>query len=100
MPTGTQSNPARDIRQRRESIGVSRAVLARHSDCSLTYLASLEAGIVPRLSLVLPRVLAALDRLELEAVNSHGPEKRNAATGTRGAAANDDLGGARSHDRS
>lgn len=68
------------MRKRRDRLRITRAQLASRAGCSLTYLATIEAGVLPVRSDVLPRVLAALAALEAEA------EKSNAATGTRGAA--------------
>jgi len=55
----------RDLRARREALDLSRQQLAYQAGCSLSYLASLEAGAIPaRSSAVLERVLLALDNLE------------------------------------
>jgi predicted transcriptional regulator len=54
---------------RREQLGLSRAALAAAAGCSLNYLQILEAGVIPRLSLVLPRIEATLDGLEAEQAN-------------------------------
>ncbi len=66
MTTATDSTSMRTsgIRQRRESVGVSRLELAIRSKCSVTSLAQIEAGLLPHRGEVLPRVVAALERLE------------------------------------
>jgi predicted transcriptional regulator len=51
---------------RREQLGLTRATLAARAGCSLTYLQNIEAGVIPKLSLVMPRVEAVLDGLEAE----------------------------------
>jgi predicted transcriptional regulator len=53
-----------DLRARRAALGVTRQELAHEAPCSISYLGMLEQGIVPARSDVVPRVLAALDRLE------------------------------------
>jgi predicted transcriptional regulator len=61
--------PAADrtaVRVRREQLGLTRAQLAARAGCSLTYLQNIEAGVIPKLSLVMPRVEAVLDGLEAE----------------------------------
>lgn len=78
--------PPQDVRSRRDRLGVTRSRLAVEADCSLTYLQTIEQGVTPRLSAVLPRVLSALDRLEAKA------ETGNAAQGGRGAAITDGKG--------
>lgn len=65
MPTTTTSpSVGLDLRARRERLGLTRYQLAAQVGCSLTTVANIEAGIVPRSSSVLPRILAALRGLE------------------------------------
>lgn len=75
--TTTTPTPTGELRERRERIGLARLALAARAGCSLTTLANIEAGIVPRRSEVLPRILEALDRAEGEATvglhNDHAP---------------------------
>lgn len=52
------------VRSRREKLGISRAALAARAGCSVTYLQNIEAGAVPRLSEVMPRLEAELTHLE------------------------------------
>jgi predicted transcriptional regulator len=54
------------IRERRESLGISRMALAARAGCSVPYLQTIEAGVIPRLSNVMPRLEAALAGLEAE----------------------------------
>lgn len=79
------------MRSRRDRLRITRPQLAARAGCSLTYLQTIEAGIVPARSEVLPRVLAALDALEAERNPDCDPDhkKGSAATGTRGAANTD-----------
>jgi len=53
-----------DVRQWRESFGMSRATLAALARCSVTHLANIEAGVVPSQGTVMPRILQALNELE------------------------------------
>jgi len=55
---------ATPIRERREHLGLSRHALAARAGCSVTYLQNIEAGCLPRLSLVMPQIEATLDGLE------------------------------------
>jgi predicted transcriptional regulator len=61
-------DPAEDVsakvRTRRHTLGVTQARLARLADCSVSSLALIEQGAVPRRSLVLERLNAALDAIE------------------------------------
>src|ERR1044072_658889 len=63
MPT-TTALAAADLRARREATQLSRQELAHEADCSLSWLADLERGLIPKRSRTLKRVLAALDRIE------------------------------------
>ncbi len=54
------------VRERREQLGLSRHALAAHAGCSVTYLQNIEAGVIPGLSRVLPRIEATLAQLESE----------------------------------
>ena len=45
---------------------MSRAALAARAGCSVTYLQNIEAGVLPELSRVMPRLEAALEELESE----------------------------------
>jgi predicted transcriptional regulator len=61
--TPTASGP--DIRARRIALGATRQEIAHEAECSMSYLAALEAGFAATRSNVLPRVVAALDRLAM-----------------------------------
>jgi predicted transcriptional regulator len=52
------------VRVRREQLGLTRAELAARAGCCLTYLQNIEAGVLPKLSLVMPRVEAVLAEAE------------------------------------
>ena len=60
------ARPDTSIRARRERVGLSREALAAHVGCSLTYLANIEAGVIPQLSRVMPRLEVTLKSLEAE----------------------------------
>jgi predicted transcriptional regulator len=69
IPVTTVSQTHRTVlpvRERREQLGVSRATLAARAGCSVTYLQTIEAGVVPQLTRVMPRLEAALVDLEAE----------------------------------
>lgn len=70
MAIPPQGTPV-DLRAQRESAGLSRQQLAAAADCSISYLAELEAGQGGRRSKVLKRVLSALDAYG--SVNSEAP---------------------------
>jgi hypothetical protein len=55
---------AADLRARREAAELTRQDLAQAADCSISYLADLERGLIPKRSKTLRRVLAALDDVE------------------------------------
>ena len=57
------------LRAARERAGLTRVQLAVLADCSLTALASIEQGLVPRRSRILPRAWAAL--LQADPHNDH-----------------------------
>jgi predicted transcriptional regulator len=57
----------RTLRQRRKTLGLSQEKLAREAGCSTMSVRLLEGGFVPERSAVLPRLLAALARLEVDA---------------------------------
>lgn len=59
------------VRERREQLGISRPALAARVGCSVTYLQNIEAGVVPQLSRVMPRIEAALAQLEAERRPAH-----------------------------
>jgi predicted transcriptional regulator len=52
------------VRERRDRLGLTRAELAVRADCSMSYLQVVEAGALPRLSNVMPRIEKALTELE------------------------------------
>ena len=55
----------RNLRQRREALRLSRQEFAAAVHCSISYLATLEAGAIPaRSSAVLDRALLVLDQFE------------------------------------
>jgi transcriptional regulator with XRE-family HTH domain len=53
-----------ELRQRRESLGLTRVTLAALSRCSPAQLGAIEVGYSPRRSRVLERARAALDGLD------------------------------------
>jgi transcriptional regulator with XRE-family HTH domain len=59
--TTITTTPGSDLRATRERAGITRAELARRAGCSLTFLANVEQGAVPRRSPTLDRVRAILD---------------------------------------
>jgi predicted transcriptional regulator len=61
-----QIQPASSVRERRIATGMTQRQLAIAADCSLPSVANLEAGVLPRRSEVVPRILAALDAAERE----------------------------------
>jgi predicted transcriptional regulator len=56
------------VRGRRIAAGLTQRQLARAADCSLPSVANLEAGLLPQRSVVVPRILCALDAAERAAV--------------------------------
>lgn len=65
---------------------MTRARLAVAANCSITYLQNIEAGVLPsRRSQVMPRLIAALDRLERDEADATRPTS-NAAGSSRGVA--------------
>jgi predicted transcriptional regulator len=57
---------ASSVRERRIAAGMTQRELAIAADCSLPSVGNLEAGVLPRRSEVVPRILAALDAAERE----------------------------------
>jgi transcriptional regulator with XRE-family HTH domain len=55
------------VRERRIAAGMTQRQLAIAAGCSLPSVSNLEAGVLPRRSEVVPRILAALDAAEREA---------------------------------
>jgi hypothetical protein len=88
--TTSRSNPTRriadDLRSERARLGITPASLAAAAGCSLSQLANIEAGAVPRQSAVLDRVRAALASVE----NESSPE-----AATPGSTKTTDAGGQR-----
>jgi DNA-binding XRE family transcriptional regulator len=62
MPATTITTTAAALREARERAGVTRAQLAQLAGCSLTFLANVEQGAVPRRSPTLDRVREALEK--------------------------------------
>ncbi len=58
------------VRQRRQAVGLTQIELAARAGCALSSVFNLEAGIVPRRSRVVPRILAVLDQAERDAAGS------------------------------
>jgi predicted transcriptional regulator len=66
------------MRDRRIAAGLTQRQLARAADCSLPSVANLEAGLLPQRSVVVPRILRALDAAERAAVapiNERDPDR-------------------------
>jgi predicted transcriptional regulator len=61
MTATTITTSGCELRTARERAGITRAELARLAGCSLTFLANVEQGAVPRRSPTLDRVWAMLD---------------------------------------
>ncbi len=59
----TTTNP-QELRRRRERIGLTRHQLAARAGCSLTAVANIEYGLIPRRGKVLGRILTALTTAE------------------------------------
>ncbi|MGA2320191.1 MAG: helix-turn-helix transcriptional regulator [Solirubrobacteraceae bacterium] len=59
---------ASSVRERRIAAGMTQRELAIAADCSLPSVANLEAGVLPRRSEVVPRILDALAAAEREAL--------------------------------
>ena len=66
MTAITITTTAEEVRAARRRAGITRAELARLAGCSLTFLANVEQGAVPRRSPTLDRVRAALEAAEHE----------------------------------
>ncbi len=64
--TAVLAADSEDLRERRQALGLTRIDLALTADVSITHIATLEAGLVPRRSQALGRVVAALDAAERE----------------------------------
>ena len=62
----SDTTPGHVLELRRRGLGISRTRLAGFVGCSPAMLQMLEHGYQPKHSSVLPRVVAELDRLELE----------------------------------
>lgn len=62
--TTTITNTGADVRSRRRAAGITQRELAVEASCSIGSVANLEAGVVPRRSEVLDRILEALGRVE------------------------------------
>jgi predicted transcriptional regulator len=58
------SSKAADVRERRLAAGMTQRSLAVAAEVSLQTVANLEAGLIPRRSEAVPRILAALDEAE------------------------------------
>jgi transcriptional regulator with XRE-family HTH domain len=67
MGTQIQTPSDRMLRERRLAAGLTQRQLAIAAGCSLPSVANIEAGVMPRRSEVVPRLLAALDAAEREA---------------------------------
>jgi predicted transcriptional regulator len=61
MTATTITSSGSELRAARERVGITRTELARLAGCSLTFLANVEQGAVPRRSPTLDRVWAMLD---------------------------------------
>ena len=59
-----RAEQGRALRARRERLGITRVALAARCGRSLAGIANLETGYVPRHSVVLAEVTAALDAIE------------------------------------
>jgi hypothetical protein len=55
------------VRDRRVALGLGQRELAILASCALSTVANIEAGLIPRRSEVLPRILDSLERAEREA---------------------------------
>ena len=64
MQVQIQPAPDLSVRERRVVLGLTQRQLAIAARCSLPSVANLEAGVLPRRSEVVPRILAALDAAE------------------------------------
>lgn len=62
--TTTTNVTGAELRARRKAAGLTQAQLARAADCSLSIIGHFEAGAIPKRSLVLSNVLAALTARE------------------------------------
>lgn len=54
------------LREQRLAVGLTQRELAAAAGCSLTFIANVEHGCVPRSSDVLPRIEAAIERAQVE----------------------------------
>jgi predicted transcriptional regulator len=68
--TTVRAMGALQIPQRRRAIGLTQRQLAVAAECSLSALANIEAGCVPRSSAVFARIIAVLDQREAPAAAS------------------------------
>jgi transcriptional regulator with XRE-family HTH domain len=85
MTTSTTTSPSGDIREQREQAGISRAQLAALVGCSLSQLANIEQGAVPKRSRVLQLAWATLARLNDESpVGEPGSRENSARQGRHG----------------
>lgn len=62
------------VRDTREALGLSRIQLSVLAGCSLTHVTNIEAGAVPRRSVVLERILHALNDV---AMNGEEPPRQH-----------------------
>lgn len=53
-----------EIRERRKRASLTQRQLAQLADCSLATVANFEAGLIPKSSQALGRIIAALDLIE------------------------------------
>lgn len=60
------------VRDTRRSLGLSQAALAARAGCSLPSVGTLEAGVIPKRSRVLARVLTVLIEAEAESATQEG----------------------------
>lgn len=73
-----------ELRARREAAGLTRLELARRAGISLTWLQTIEGGVVPRRSQAVACVLAALHEAEDRPTNESGPVGKPGLTKTAG----------------
>jgi transcriptional regulator with XRE-family HTH domain len=79
----TDADVAGTIRSRRRAAALTQRQLAAAAGCSLTWLANIEAGCIPRQSEVLEHIEAALNAAEHERTTE--PTNDSAPAGDRGA---------------
>jgi predicted transcriptional regulator len=78
--TTITTTPVSDLRATRHRAGITRAELARRAGCSLTFLANVEQGAIPRRSPTLDRVRVILDDAERERTGQNGTSRREEGT--------------------